>query len=541
MRALDHAGNLSDETSVDITRDSTAPTFKINGQDGDNITTWINEGTEWDNLTITTARMTDIADNHSAFADITTSLLGAKPATASDFSVSYTARDQAGNTKTKTEHFKLNQKPIVQNLRVDLPIKDGKPDPQNPQIFFTPADATKTITAGKIEILQGGTNTVLATVNLDAAQLSSAYAGRLTSPLPVHSYYTLKVTLTDEGGLIGEASLNYPPAVTFIDVPTTPQNKPFDFKAQIRSPNPLQTISFSGPFTLKAKKSESDPRSSNIQDLCDGLTTCDLILQATPNDPDQQTANLELIAADGVSEGRNSTELIYDKLKPNTATFTAPTAPLQKEKNLTFSWNLNGDNGPAGLSGANYELWKDGAKLEEGSLPLTSTSWSKANLTDGVYTFKFQLTDRAGNASDRLEKEVRIDATLPTLQITNANTDPAQSKTLSATADDNYALADGDAIHYTIVDTPNACQASQTLNFLAGNAVTLDQEAHNGKYLCFRASDKAGNMHYQVSEQIVGIDRTPPTAEIRADKTNPTNQDVTLTMETSEPLSATPD
>lgn len=98
--------------------------------------------------------MTDIADNHSSLANINVTMNGAKPATASDFSVSYIARDQAGNETRKTEYFKLNQKPVVQNLRVELPMNNGAPDPQKPKIFFTPVDVTKSIIAGKIEIFQ---------------------------------------------------------------------------------------------------------------------------------------------------------------------------------------------------------------------------------------------------------------------------------------------------------------------------------------------------------------------------------------------------
>lgn len=219
----------------------------------------------------------------------------------------------------------------------------------------------------------------MASVNLDAAALQSSYAGALSASLPVHPYYTLKVTLTDEGGLLGEASLNYPPAVTFIDAPTSPQNTPFEFKAQIWAPNALETIGVNGPFTVKAKKSESEPRSENIADLCDGLNTCTLFLQVVPNNPDQQTADLMLLASDGVS-GHNTTKLIYDALKPNQPTITTPTASLQKETSLTFSWDLNGDNGPADLSGVKYELYKDGVKFDGGDLSLNTLSLTKDNL-----------------------------------------------------------------------------------------------------------------------------------------------------------------
>lgn len=162
---------------------------------------------------------------------------------------------------------------------------------------------------------------------------------------------------------------------------------------------------------------------------------------------------------------------------------------------------------------------------------------------------KLVVIDKAGNQSDELVKTIRIDATLPDLNITDPGTTPAQSKTFTGTASDNYALADADVVQYAIADSVDACALTNTLIFSpvvsVGNPVEypvrLTDEAYNGKYLCFKATDKAGNVSYKASAQIGGIDRTPPSAKITSSKTSPTNQDITLTMEPSEPLASTPD
>lgn len=98
---------------------------------------------------------------------------------------------------------------------------------------------------------------------------------------------------------------------------------------------------------------------------------------------------------------------------------------------------------------------------------------------------------------------VQKDTTPPTMTITNANTDPAQSKTVSATA------TDGNITGYAVVPAGTSCDASLTYN-TAGASATLSNESDNGNIVCFKAEDALGNASFSASAPIAGIDRTAP-------------------------------
>ncbi len=142
------------------------------------------------------------------------------------------------------------------------------------------------------------------------------------------------------------------------------------------------------------------------------------------------------------------------------------------------------------------------------------TDYSGAITVSGDATIYFRAVDTAGNEATAQYEVSNIDKTAPTITGIKANpTDPTnQDVAISAVFDDDIALAlsqykigDGEWIDYSGAVT------------VSGNATVY-----------FKAVDTAGNettKEYRVSN----IDKAAPTISgIKANTTNPTNQDVTV-------------
>ncbi|MDE0243711.1 MAG: hypothetical protein OYG31_03320, partial [Candidatus Kaiserbacteria bacterium] len=134
----------------------------------------------------------------------------------------------------------------------------------------------------------------------------------------------------------------------------------------------------------------------------------------------------------------------------------------------------------------------------------------------------FRSTDQAGNIGYGISVLIGgIDTTAPTITITNPNTNPAQSKVVSA--------ADGDSTtttwHSAKVSDAN-CDATDftgsPTGYTEGGDITLSAEGDNGKRICFRSVDRAGNTAFAISNAIAGIDTTAPTVTVTGPaNTNP--------------------
>ena len=114
-----------------------------------------------------------------------------------------------------------------------------------------------------------------------------------------------------------------------------------------------------------------------------------------------------------------------------------------------------------------------------------------------------------------------IDTTAPTITISNPNTNPATSKTITASTNEG-------TLTMTAWSTSTTCDASRS--FVAYASTTFSSEADNGKYVCYRAIDSVGNISYKLSNAIAGIDRTAPTTTNNANSTRRSSDfSVTLT------------
>lgn len=103
------------------------------------------------------------------------------------------------------------------------------------------------------------------------------------------------------------------------------------------------------------------------------------------------------------------------------------------------------------------------------------------------------------------------DSTPPTITIGEPDGTPARTKTLTATTDEGTL---------TMVEAVGAT-CDGTLAFVAYAERTFESEADNGTRICYSAVDTVGNTSYQLSQVIVGIDRTPPAITIDAQGGDP--------------------
>ena len=131
----------------------------------------------------------------------------------------------------------------------------------------------------------------------------------------------------------------------------------------------------------------------------------------------------------------------------------------------------------------------------------------------------YKAEDTAGNIAYSVSNAIAgIDATAPTITISNPDTAPALSKTITASPSDGILT----------MSITNGLVCDNTLTFIAYSSQTFSSEADNGKKVCYRAVDAVSNTAYSMSNAIAGIDRTPPTITISNPTTTPAqSKDIT--------------
>ncbi len=150
-----------------------------------------------------------------------------------------------------------------------------------------------------------------------------------------------------------------------------------------------------------------------------------------------------------------------------------------------------------------------------GANTLAATSTARADSThfsfsytagtgDGEATiFVSGATDSAGNAivaAPTAGATLTIDNTAPVITVLNPDSAPAHSKTLAASVSDGTVTQS--------ITTGAVCNG--TLSFGAYGSTTFSAEADNGKKICYRAEDSAGNVSFLFSDAIAGLDFTAP-------------------------------
>ena len=115
-------------------------------------------------------------------------------------------------------------------------------------------------------------------------------------------------------------------------------------------------------------------------------------------------------------------------------------------------------------------------------------------------------TDSVWNKNDAISNyNLSVaDLTSPTISITNPNTLPSQTKTLTWSTNEGTLLKS--------ITSSNICNSSIT--FVSYSDTTFNSEIDNWKYVCFKAIDLAWNITYSISNPISWIDKTSPTVTI---------------------------
>ena len=117
-----------------------------------------------------------------------------------------------------------------------------------------------------------------------------------------------------------------------------------------------------------------------------------------------------------------------------------------------------------------------------------------------------------------------IDQTPSTVTVTNPTTNPEQEKVVSATDTD---LETTTWTYKQIAGSAN-CDAGQmsrgSQSYEEGSEVNLNSEEQNGKKICFSVIDSVGNITYEASEVISGIDTTDPTIAVTSPNSGPAQE-----------------
>lgn len=389
---------------------------------------WINYRESF-NLSTETPEVSDNLQHSAIRIDLKTDPdpLPTSPFTGS-FRVIYTATDWAGNSTQKERTIRVNEAPTIEGLSVHLGTANDK---KNPTITFTPKDQTRTLTTGKIEIYEWGTDNLLSSGDLNSLS-NGTQVSKSFFTLAEKTYYTVKVQIRDEGGLASrEEILSYPPIVHFEPNNFAPTSGDLAVTVKIWSPWTLSEVKFQSPFIVKVNGNQIT-QGGNFLDKCTIIgqdTTCQLTISSSSS----QTGDLKIIATDDFSAGNNTLKLIIDQTKPTTPVFTSPSADtVQNSKNLKFQWNNLTDEWGAGLDKIFWKLKKGENEVGSGNFTdLTTRTLEKANIAeDGSYTLTLWTQDKAGNKSDEaVSHKIQIDTTAPNeIQNLTSAFDPDNAK-----------------------------------------------------------------------------------------------------------------
>ena len=193
-----------------------------------------------------------------------------------------------------------------------------------------------------------------------------------------------------------------------------------------------------------------------------------------------------------------------DKTVPGGTISGNPTAWTNKDVTLTFNAT---DSGGAGVKRVKTPAgtWVNGAQA------------TYTVSTNGTYSFVAE--DNAGNQKTVSVVVNRIDKSLPTLEITG---NPANWVGTDVTLTIKASDTGGSGVKHIVLPNGSIITGSQTTYTIPSN----------GKFT-FKVVDVAGN-EQSYTIDVTKIDKTDPTGNVSPSTTNWTNQNVTLTVTTSD-------
>ncbi|MBI2310658.1 Ig-like domain repeat protein [Candidatus Collierbacteria bacterium] len=161
-------------------------------------------------------------------------------------------------------------------------------------------------------------------------------------------------------------------------------------------------------------------------------------------------------------------------------------------------------------------------------LPVTCTISTEGE--NQICSVTPNVCDAAGNCNTSLvvSNGANIDKTLPFLTFSDdVSSGPVTSENVIFVATDTYL--DTSSTKYGFSDDAICDATDSYLNsFISGETFSISDETTNGKYICAKAADLAGNTSYQLSSNPLNIDVTNPVGNI----TNPANNSYQKTRPT---------
>jgi hypothetical protein len=141
------------------------------------------------------------------------------------------------------------------------------------------------------------------------------------------------------------------------------------------------------------------------------------------------------------------------------------------------------------------------AMLTGMSEPISVTNnwfpWSIYYTFTENWSFTFEFQNASGNTGSATATVTWIDKVSPVITITNPSTSSASSKTITASMNESGTLT------MTVWSTSAVCDGSRT--YIPYASTSFTSTADNGKYVCYRAEDLAGNITYELSAAIAWI------------------------------------
>lgn len=213
-------------------------------------------------------------------------------------------------------------------------------------------------------------------------------------------------------------------------------------------------------------------------------------------------------AIDGVGNKSNwstTWKVTIDTTKPGTPVINKPTAEQYfKTSPILNEWSAISDL--SGIKQYTLEYYYDDGHTFSGApyrYVTTNSRYHSPGISEqGGVTLRVRAEDNAGNIGDwSTPIHYTYDATVPTIAINNPSTGADHNKTITASSPDGVL---------TMSETTGTI-CNNTLIFSPYSVMTYSSESDNGKKVCYKSQDAAGNITYSLSSAITGIDWTIPT------------------------------
>ncbi|MFA7171761.1 MAG: Ser-Thr-rich GPI-anchored membrane family protein, partial [Candidatus Paceibacterota bacterium] len=232
-------------------------------------------------------------------------------------------------------------------------------------------------------------------------------------------------------------------------------------------------------------------------------------------------AKIKVSATDGagnVGVDESNADFMIDSSAPSVVVamdsgFYGPNTFTSGTIKGTASDNANG-SGVAQITltvlksyGSVVEYW-NGSNWQDNSAAVTAigtTNWTydiaSDQLTDGAtYTITSSVVDIVGNGDNGTQDSFIYDSSAPVFTANSASLTWTSSDAITFSVD--YAVSGAGSDHKYIFTNSATCDV--TTNFTgateftaAGQTITVNDENQNGKYLCLKADDQAGNIAYR--------------------------------------------